>query len=60
MNFEEVINRVATKGGITEEGVKVLRAGLPEIFDELFQQTLNKRNKTAEMIDNAFQEEGSC
>ncbi|HEX3048637.1 MAG TPA: pyrroline-5-carboxylate reductase dimerization domain-containing protein [Bacillota bacterium] len=56
MNFEEVITRVATKGGITEEGVKVLNAGLPEIFDELFQQTMNKHKKINKINDGAFQE----
>ncbi|HEX3045741.1 MAG TPA: pyrroline-5-carboxylate reductase dimerization domain-containing protein [Bacillota bacterium] len=58
MDFEEVITRVATKGGLTEEGVKVLNAGLPEVFDEMFRETLNKRKKIAEMIDNAYQEKG--
>lgn len=43
MNFEEMIQRVATKGGITEEGVKVFRRRLPVIFDEMFEVTLNKR-----------------
>ncbi len=38
----EVIRRVATPGGITEEGVKVLRSELPPVFDHLFAQTLAK------------------
>jgi len=31
--FDEVIRRGATKGGITEEGVKVLEVQLPGVFD---------------------------
>lgn len=45
MKFDQVIKRVAVKGGITEEGVKVLEKGLPNIFDELLQTTNNKRVK---------------
>jgi pyrroline-5-carboxylate reductase len=30
------MGRVATKGGITEEGIRVLREKLPEIFDKFF------------------------
>lgn len=56
MSFEEVMTRVATKGGITEEGVKVLNVGLPKIFDELFQETLAKRKKMNDLIDNNFKE----
>jgi pyrroline-5-carboxylate reductase len=41
--FDEVISRVATKGGITEEGVKVLEARLPGMFDEVLVATERKR-----------------
>ena len=34
IGFSEMIHRVATKGGITEEGVKVLDTHLPSVFDE--------------------------
>ncbi|MEZ0536635.1 NAD(P)-binding domain-containing protein [Caldicellulosiruptoraceae bacterium PP1] len=54
MTFKEVIDRVATKGGITEEGVKVLKAKLPQVFDEMFEQTLNKRKMKKEVIDSIF------
>jgi pyrroline-5-carboxylate reductase len=33
--FGDVIGRVATKGGSTEEGVKVLEARLPDVMDEV-------------------------
>ena len=42
-NFDEIINRVATKGGITEEGIKILRERLPAVFSELLDTTLSKR-----------------
>ena len=51
MKFEEIIARVATKGGITEEGVKVLQGRLPETFDEMFAKTLHKRRNVAEKVD---------
>lgn len=41
--FDGVIRRVATKGGITEEGVKVLDARLPAVFDEVLRATERKR-----------------
>lgn len=48
--FEEVISRVATKGGITEEGVKVLKARLPAVFDEVLRATKEKRHMTGERV----------
>jgi len=33
--FDNIIGRVATKGGSTEEGVKVLQARLPDVMDEV-------------------------
>jgi pyrroline-5-carboxylate reductase len=42
MDFEYVIGRVATKGGITEGGLKVLDDGLTPLFYELFEKTLGK------------------
>lgn len=35
----ELINRVATKGGSTEAGIKVLRKNLPEIFSKMLKAT---------------------
>lgn len=45
MNFEEIISRVVTKGGITEEGIKILKKELPATFDELFKTTSAKHEK---------------
>jgi len=50
--FSELIDRVATKGGITEEGVKVLNTQLPEIFDDVFRVTLSKHDQVKELIRN--------
>jgi pyrroline-5-carboxylate reductase len=50
LGFQEVIDRVATKGGITEEGVKVLEAGLPPVFDGVFAATLAKHEKIKEAL----------
>lgn len=50
MSFQDVISRVATKGGITEEGVKILEKDLPDVFDKLFKTTLDKRKKIKETL----------
>jgi pyrroline-5-carboxylate reductase len=51
-DFDELIGRVATKGGITEEGVTVLRNRLPGVYQELLGATHKKhellRKKIAE------------
>ena len=44
MKPEELINRVATPGGITEEGVKILETDLAPVLDRLFDTTLAKYN----------------
>ncbi len=42
MGLEEIISSVSTKGGITEEGVKVIRDEFPTHFDNVFIKTLTK------------------
>lgn len=54
MSFDEVVSRVATKGGITEEGVKVIRSQFPETAAGLFEKTLEKRKQTAERAGILF------
>ncbi len=59
MNFEEVVTRVATKGGITEEGTMVVYEKFPAIASELFEKTLEKRRQTAIKAEELFnQSEG--
>lgn len=43
MGFDDVVARVATKGGITEEGVKSIHSGMPRVFDEVLQSTMAMR-----------------
>lgn len=54
MSFEDVMSRVALKGGITEEGIIILRSGLPGTFDKMFSRTLSKREKLKEMSNADF------
>lgn len=59
MTFEEVIERVATKGGITEEGTKVIEQEFPKVAAEIFDRTLEKRKITTENAVKAFGKEVS-
>ncbi|MCR5226573.1 MAG: NAD(P)-binding domain-containing protein [Eubacterium sp.] len=54
MSFQEVVERVATKGGITEEGTKVVYSQFPETAEELFNNTLEKRRIIAEKARESF------
>ena len=42
MGFAKLISSVATKGGITEAGIRVLDAEMPEMFNKLFTETIEK------------------
>lgn len=55
-SYQEVITRVATKGGITEEGVKVIQESFPQVSDSIFEKTLEKRRQTALNAQKAFKE----
>ena len=54
--FHEVVERVATKGGITEVGANVIYHDFPKIADELFQQTLAKRRAAAERVKQSLEQ----
>jgi pyrroline-5-carboxylate reductase len=54
IGFDEVISRVATKSGITEEGLKVLNEHLPFVFDELLEATLNKHQLVKSSMDKMY------
>lgn len=43
ISFNDIISRVATKGGITEEGVKVIHDNFQNTVKEIFIKTLAKR-----------------
>lgn len=49
-DFGNIISRVATKGGITEEGVTVLHRRLPGVFDEMLDATLHKHQIIKQQI----------
>ncbi len=55
-SYQDVISRVATKGGITEEGVKVIQEEFPEVSDAIFNKTLEKRRQTTLNAQKAFGE----
>jgi len=42
-SIEDLRSRVATKGGITEEGLKVLEERMPAVFDEVIERTRAKQ-----------------
>lgn len=54
MTFDDAVSRVATKGGITEEGTKVIYEQFPKCADELFYKTLEKRKHTAQKALESF------
>jgi len=50
--FDRLIDRVATEGGITEAGMKVLDEKLPGVFGEMFDATAAKHDAIkAEMVE---------
>lgn len=50
LDFDQLIKRVATKGGITQEGLEVLGKHLPTAFDEVFAMTTQKHQLLKERI----------
>ncbi|HMK53896.1 MAG TPA: pyrroline-5-carboxylate reductase dimerization domain-containing protein [Methanobacteriaceae archaeon] len=54
ISSHDLISRVATKGGITEEGLKVLEKIIPSLFQELFEVTLKKNQDRKEIMDTKY------
>jgi len=50
MSFDELIFMVATGGGITEEGVRVIKARSPELFCSLFLATSARHRQVKDKI----------
>jgi pyrroline-5-carboxylate reductase len=50
VGFGEMIASVATKGGISEEGVRCLEAELPAVFDNVFAATLGKHEMVKRIL----------
>lgn len=53
-DYYGLISRVATKGGISEEGVKILDRELPKTFDELLNVTSSKREKVKKQMREQY------
>ena len=54
-SFSKVVERVATKGGITEEGTKVIQEQFPVVADGVFEKTLEKRRQTTMKAKESFE-----
>jgi len=54
LTLQDVLTRVATRGGITEEGLDVLDHELPSVFDELFESTLEKYENLETELDKEY------
>ena len=52
MTIDTVIERVATKGGSTEEGVRIICSRLPKVMDEVHEALSAKRRLVAERVGN--------
>jgi pyrroline-5-carboxylate reductase len=50
LGFEEIIGRVAVRGGATEEGVKVFHAQLPSVYDEALRSIMAKRLRVSDEV----------
>lgn len=55
LSFDEVVKRVATKGGITEVGTRIIYEQMPDVADELFDKTLERRRETTERAKARFE-----
>jgi len=54
MGVEELRTKVATKGGITEQGLVVLDRELPRIFDQVLEATLARHEAVKDRIAGQF------
>ena len=55
MTFDEIVSGVATRGGITEEGVRAMAdMDLNAVFDAMFRRTLEKRARNEEKTNSMY------
>jgi len=54
VGFDEIIQKVATRGGISAEGLKVLERELPVVFEELFKSTLGKHDTVKKQVAEQY------
>jgi pyrroline-5-carboxylate reductase len=53
-DYSALIKRVATKGGVTEEGVVIFDKMLPSVYEAMFNQTLGKRALLEKRFNDDF------
>ncbi len=56
LSFEETINRVSTKGGVTFEGVKVFKEKLPEVFGAALDAATGRYKEVTELASKEVNE----
>ena len=56
MTIDELKSRVATKGGITEQGLAVLDLELPRMFDKVLDATVSKHETVKRTVTGQFEE----
>ncbi len=56
MTFDEVVSRVATKGGITEVGSRVIYDAFPATADKMLSDSLKKSESMTELAKGIFEE----
>lgn len=56
LSFEDTINRVSTKGGITHAGVQVYKEKLPEVFDAGLDATISRYDVIGELAKKQIEE----
>ncbi|MFA9424006.1 MAG: pyrroline-5-carboxylate reductase dimerization domain-containing protein, partial [Sedimentibacter sp.] len=56
LGFEETIDRVSTKGGVTFEGVKVFKERLPEVFDAALDAAIARYKEITELASKQVNE----
>jgi pyrroline-5-carboxylate reductase len=54
-DFQGLMTRVATPGGISEEGIKILKSEMPAVFSRLFQATLDKHQTVKAKVSAQFE-----
>jgi pyrroline-5-carboxylate reductase len=54
LTFSELISQVATPGGCTAEGLKILEKSLPGIMDEIYEATCNRQEAVSESVRKAL------
>ena len=52
MSFDDIVSRVATKGGITEVGVSIINERMPTVFEQIIKATMAKRKIIRDSIQS--------